>query len=155
MGLLQPHERHRGRARQARLSSPKAIVVHSLAQAQAALAAAASLGAPLTLLSGPGAASYAGPAWFLEIVRQAQAPHPDVPVTAVLDCADQPGRALAALRLGATHLRLAGHRRARAGIEAIAKVQGAVIDKTRYDTLDLADADDSSAAARAFLIGRP
>ena len=158
MGLLQPHERHRGRARQARLNKPgrpKAIVVHSLQQARAALAAAASLGKPLTLLSGAGAASYAGPGWFLEVVRQARLAQSDVAVSAVLDCADQPGRALAALRLGMKRLRLGGNRRARARVAAIAQAMGAELDETRYDMLDLAGAGDPSAAARAFLIGRP
>ncbi len=151
MGLLQPHERHGRRARQARLSVPKAIVVHSPAQAQAALAAAASLGAPVVLLSGPGAASYAGPAWFLEIVRQARLAHPDVPVTAILDCADQPGRALAALRIGVKHLRLAGNPRARARVAAIAEAMGAMLDVTRYDALDLAGVGDAQADVTAFL----
>lgn len=156
MGLLQPHERYGGRAGQTRLSrTPKAVVVHSLAQAQAALAAAASCGVSLTLLSGPGAASYAGPAWFLEIVRQARLAHPGVPVTAVLDCADQPGRALAALRLGVKHIRLAGTSRARARVAAIADAMGAILDDRRYDVLDLAGVDDPIGAAHVFLIGRP
>jgi len=156
MGLLQPHERHGGRAGQARLSrAPKAIVVHSLAQAQAALAVAASCGVPLTLLSGPGAASYAGPAWFLEIVRQARLAHPGVPATAVLDCADQPGRALAALRLGVKRLRLSGNPKARQRVVAIAAATGAEIDETRYDTLDLAGVDDTAQAVRLFLNGSP
>ncbi len=152
MGLLQPHERHGRRAGQARLSrAPKAIVVHSLAQAQAALAAAASLDVPIVLLSGAGAASYAGPAWFLEVVRQARRAHPEVDTAAILDCADQPGRALAALRLGVKRLRLGGNPKARKRVAAIAEAMGAEIDETRYDTLDLAGVDDAKAAAMAFL----
>jgi hypothetical protein len=152
MGLLQPHERHGGRPRQARLSrAPKAVVVHSLAQAQAALAAAASLGVPVVLMSGPGAASYAGPAWFLEVERQARRAQPQVDATAILDCADQPGRALAALRLGVKRLRLNGNPKARKRVAAIAAAMGAEIDETRYDTLDLAGLDDPEAAATAFL----
>jgi hypothetical protein len=155
MGLLQPHERHGGRARQTRLSRvPKAIVVHSLEQAQAALAAAASLGVKLTLLSGHGAASYAGPGWFLEIVRQARRAHPQVEATAILDCADQPGRALAALRLGVKRLRLNGNPKARKRVAAIAAAMGAEIDEARYETLDLAGVADAASAAHIFLSGR-
>ena len=79
---------------------PPAIVIHSLAHATAALAAAAKLGVPVTLLSAPSAAAYAGPGWFRAVVEQACAVHPGVAVTAVLDCGGERGHALAALREG-------------------------------------------------------
>lgn len=150
MGLLEPDERHRRRARPSRLTR-KAIVIHSLVEARAAFAAAASAGVPLTVLSGPGAAAYAGPGWFAEILRLTQAEHPRVAVTAILDCADQPGRALAALRHGIKTLRLGGNRQARARVAAIATQRGARLDDATYDTLDLAGSEDPLAAARAFL----
>lgn len=40
---------------------PPAIVIHGLAHAEAALAAAAELGVPVTLLSAPAATGYARP----------------------------------------------------------------------------------------------
>ena len=81
-------------------SSQRAITVHSLDQARAALAAAAALDRPVTLVSAPGAAGYAGVAWFRKVVDLAAADQPGVTVTAVLDCADKPGLVLAALRQG-------------------------------------------------------
>lgn len=154
MGLLQPHERHRrgaGPARLRRAARPKAVVVHSLDHARAAVAAAAALGLPVTLLSGRGAAGYAGPGWFLEVARLAAADRPGAAVTAILDCADRPGRALGALRLGAKVLRLDGNARARRRVAEIAAAMGARLDDTRYAVLDLAGSADPLAAATAFL----
>lgn len=75
---------------------PPAVVVHGLADACAAL----SPGLPVTLLSGPGAGAYAGALWWREVVAQARAAHPATPCADILDCADAPGRAMAAIRAG-------------------------------------------------------
>jgi hypothetical protein len=75
---------------------PPAVIIHGLAHATVALAP----GLPVTLLSARGAAQYAGCAWWQAMVNIARARHPDVPVIDILDCADAPGRAMAALRVG-------------------------------------------------------
>ena len=72
----------------------RAIIVHDLGHARAALAAAAECGRPVTLLSAAGAAGYAGAAWFLRVVALAAAENPDAQWDAVLDCADRPGHVL-------------------------------------------------------------
>jgi hypothetical protein len=73
-----------------------AVIVHGMDHARQAL----SVGRPVTLLSAPGAALYAGCGWWRALVRQARAAVPDVAVADVLDCADGSGQALAALRIG-------------------------------------------------------
>lgn len=73
---------------------PPAVMVHSLAQARAALAP----GLPVTLLSAPGAALFAGVGWWRALI-QAATEHAAAPPD-ILDCADAPGRALEALRHG-------------------------------------------------------
>lgn len=70
---------------------PPAVIVHSLACAKAALAP----GRPVTLLSAPGAAQFAGCLWWRELLAAAGFSGP-----ALLDCAAAPGRALEALHLG-------------------------------------------------------
>ena len=70
---------------------PPAVIVHSLVQVRCALAP----GRPVTLLSAPGAAVYAGCLWWQEVLAQAR-----FDGVALLDCADAPGRALEALKLG-------------------------------------------------------
>lgn len=67
---------------------PPAIVVHGLDHARLALAHAR----PVTLLSAPGAALYAGALWWRALVAQSGTTFPDI-----IDCADAPGRALEAL----------------------------------------------------------
>ena len=49
------------------------IIVHSLEDAEAALAAAADLGVPVTLRSAPGAARYLGATVFRDIAAQSGA----------------------------------------------------------------------------------
>ncbi|UCH74133.1 MAG: hypothetical protein JSU82_17790 [Rhodospirillales bacterium] len=115
---------------------PPAIVVHGLAHAEAALAAAAGLGVAVTLISAEGAAGYAGPSWFRMVVEEARAAHPEAQVTAVLDCGDMPGYALAALRDGAQIIRFSGDTADK--IADIAAQCGAQIIAERPAALDLA-----------------
>jgi hypothetical protein len=75
---------------------PPAVIVHGLADACAALAP----GLPLTLLSARGAALYAGCGWWQALIAAARARFPEAGGEDFLDCADAPGRALEALRIG-------------------------------------------------------
>jgi hypothetical protein len=77
-----------------------AVLIHSLGDARAALAAEQ----PVTLLSAPGAALSAGCLWWRELVARARAAHPATPAIDVLDCADGAGQAMAALRVGVVRL---------------------------------------------------
>jgi hypothetical protein len=74
------------------------IIIHSLDDARAAVAAAAERGAPVTLHSAAGAGAYAGIGWFERVVATACAEFPQAAVTAVLDCGDAPGAVLEAVR---------------------------------------------------------
>lgn len=75
---------------------PRAVIVHGLADACTALAP----GLPLILLSAPGAALYAGAGWWQAVIEAAHKQFPKTDATDLLDCADAPGRALEALRIG-------------------------------------------------------
>jgi hypothetical protein len=74
------------------------IVVHSLAHATAALKAAVRAGRSVVLASAPGAGSYVGPGWFRELVAAAREAVPEASFSAQLDCGDDVGAALAAIR---------------------------------------------------------
>jgi hypothetical protein len=74
------------------------IVVHSLAHATAALKAAARADRSVLLASAPGAGSYAGPGWFGALVADARQAVPDARFFALLDCGDDAGAALGAIR---------------------------------------------------------
>jgi len=129
----------------------KAIIIHSLADARMALAAAREVGEPLTLLSAEGAAGFAGALWFREVVAAARAEYPEVAVTAILDCGDKPGHLLAALRCGLKSLCFTGRRRARERLAAIAEAYGAEILAGRVEALDLFGQKDPASACRAWL----
>jgi hypothetical protein len=128
------------------------IIVHSLTHARAALSAAAKLNVPITLASAAGAGCYAGPLWFKALIEAALAERPDVTATAILDCAEEAGSVLAALRAGLKRVRFAGEEAVRARLADIAAAQGAVIEgDAAEDQLDLLDQPDPEAAALAFL----
>ena len=138
------------------------IIVHGLKDAQAAVAAAADLGVPVTLRSAPGAARTLGAAVFRDMIQEAQRRHPGVAVTAVFDCGDDPGLALGALRHGLKVIRVGVAGEVRERIADIAAQSGARLEEDGRDhggaacaagepALDLLDMDDPEAAARSWL----
>lgn len=111
-----------------------AVTVHSLAQAIAALAP----GQPVTLLSAPGAACYAGCGWWRAVVKGACERHPETPAAEILDCADAAARAFEALRIGQKALVLWPQCPAYGAVAAAAVECGALLLAERPDSLDLA-----------------
>ena len=112
-----------------------AVVVHSLADARVVLA----LGRPVTLLSGEGAALYAGCGWWRALTAAARAEFPLVPTADFLDCADAAGQALAAVRIGLRHLILSPDAPGRPQVAAIIAGLDGVLLAERPPALDLAD----------------
>jgi fructose/tagatose bisphosphate aldolase len=100
MGLLKPYGRGRRLFRRARLNpdANATIIVHTLAQAIAALSAAARVGRPVVLISAPDAGGYVGSGWFKALVAAAREAVPDISCSTFLDCGDNVGAALAAIR---------------------------------------------------------
>jgi hypothetical protein len=102
---------------------PPAVVVHSLAEARAALAG----GGVVTLISAPGAALSAGCGWWRALIEAARAAFPDTECIDILDCADGTGQALAALRIGVNRLVLWPEAPGRDAVVAIAEAQGGFV----------------------------
>lgn len=121
---------------------PQAVVVHGLAQAKLAVGAG-----PVTLLSAPGAAVYAGCGWWRALVDASGATGPDV-----LDCGDAPGRAMEALRAGCRIIVLDPGCPAAPLIAARAAAAGAYMLTTRPPALDLA-APEAARGLQAWLAG--
>jgi hypothetical protein len=107
---------------------PPAVVVHGLRDARAALAP----GLPVTLLSARGAAVYAGCGWWRALMQAAGAEFD------ILDCADAPGYAMAALRIGQRAIVL-DPGPAFAAVSAAAATLGAAVLADRPPALDLAE----------------
>jgi hypothetical protein len=108
---------------------PPAVVIHSLANARLAL----SRQRPVTLLSAPAAALYAGCLWWRELIAAAATECP-----AFLDCADAPGRAVEALRLGLRGIILNCEPGLFGAVTQIAQAQDATVLAAAPPALDLA-----------------
>ncbi|MEQ9557675.1 MAG: hypothetical protein RIG67_18045 [Rhodospirillales bacterium] len=120
---------------------PASVVIHDLNHAKQALSAARRTGRPVHLVSAPGAGGYLGPALFKQIVDQARAAEPAARATACLDCADEPGTALDALRQGVEAVSLSAAPEVLAKIESAAIAAGAKMAHRPAQALDMADAD--------------
>jgi hypothetical protein len=125
------------------------VVIHDLEQARAALAAAAELGCAIQLRSAPGAAAYAG-VGYLKALGEA------VDHELLIDCGDDPGIVMAALRTGCRKLVFTGHSHTAGRLADMAAQSGATLVRgtTRAERLDLSADDDASGACRAWLLGR-
>ncbi len=132
----------------------RALIVHNLAHARAALSAAETLGVPVVLISAAGAAAYAGAGYFLEFTTRAMAEHPGVKARTVLDCGAEPGLALGALSAGCPAIRYTGPRASRVKIADIAARSRARVDNSRYRALDLLDVEDARTACHQWLAKR-
>ncbi len=108
---------------------PPAVIIHGLDDARAALAP----GRPVTLLSAPGAAIYAGAGWWRALIQAASPAHPDI-----LDCGTAAGRALEALRAGQKTLILRAPAPILAEVTALARTHGATVLSHAPPSLDLA-----------------
>ena len=131
----------------------RVVLFHSRAHAEAALAVAAELAKPVVLESAPGVAAYAGAGYLMEVVERAAARRPDAAVTWVIDCGDDAGTALGALRGGWKRVRFSGRADVLAKLADIAAQQGAELlaGGAPADALDLRDTSDAAAACRAYL----
>ena len=129
------------------------IIVHSLAEARAAVAAAADLGVPVTLASAPEAAGYLGALWFRELVKLASEERPEVRVDAILDCGDQPGHVMAALRQGLKRVRFTGAKTTAATLVSLASRYDAEIVTGALRAHDMLDQAEPETACRRWLSG--
>jgi hypothetical protein len=125
------------------------VVIHDLEQARAALAAAAELGCAIELCSAPGAAAYAG-VGYLKALGDA------VGQELLIDCGDDPGIVMAALRTGCRRLVFSGPADVAERLADMAAQSGATLvrENTLPDRLELAPEEDAEQACRARLRAR-
>jgi len=102
-----------------------AVVIASLPEARAALAAARSSGVAAELESPPDAASIYGVLWFAELNRALLAEFAGVAYTLTLDCGARADLAHAALVEGIKRIRFRGHSDAMKALQDIATQAGA------------------------------
>jgi fructose/tagatose bisphosphate aldolase len=131
----------------------RAVIIHELAHARAALAAAAELDVPVALWSAPGAAAYAGAGWFDAVMHAARNHLPSAVFIGVLDCDDRADLVQAALRQGLKHVCFRGSKAMAVRLSDIASQYGATLHRKVPRALDLCDRADADAACRAWLGG--
>jgi len=110
-----------------------AVTVHGILQARRAL----EYRRRLTLLSAPGAALYAGCLFWRAMIDALGAEAQPFIAAEILDCADAPGRALEAMRIGQHALVLSPRAPGYAEVVRIAAGTGTVILSDRPPSLDL------------------
>ena len=103
------------------------IVIASLPEARATLAAAKSSGVAAELESPPDAASIYGVLWFAELNRALKAEFPGVPFSLTLDCGERADLAHAALVEGIKRIRFSGHPEAARALRDIAEQLGGTV----------------------------
>jgi hypothetical protein len=123
---------------------PRAVIVHGAEEVGAVLALAG--GRPVALLSAPGAAGYIGLAGFRAILDA----HGAFPL-GILDAADAPGHALAALKAGFRKVILSPETPAYPGIAGIAAAVGAKLLPAPPPALDLGRVDLKKPQGRRHL----
>jgi hypothetical protein len=150
-----PRTNRNGPAPMAKTRKTPAFIVHDLAQARAALAAAAAADIPVRIESAPGAALQGGAAWFCALMTAATEAEPGAKAQWVLDCGAEAGAALGALREGVPAIRTRVPARARVPLAALAGRYGArFYEGALRGACDLGPEPDPAAAAARFLARR-
>jgi len=99
--------------------------------------AALTVGLPVTLLSAPAAALFAGCGWWRALVRRTRTEFPEIAVDDILDCADASGLALGALHIGQRAIVLDPGAPGWRSVAAIAASLGGEVLAQRPDAIDL------------------
>jgi delta 1-pyrroline-5-carboxylate dehydrogenase len=105
-----------------------------------ALKAAARAARPVILVSAADAGIYAGPGWFGAFVEAAHEAVPEARFSALLDCGDRPGAALAAIRAQVEGVIFTGRDDVADRLADIARQHGVgFVTERPADGLDLGD----------------
>lgn len=106
----------------------------------AALTAAARVGKPVALVSAPNAAGYAGPGWFAALTAAARDAVPESRFSALLDCGENVGAVLAAIRAKVEGVIFTGRTDVARRLADIARQYGVQFQTSRpQGVLDLGD----------------
>jgi len=134
-----------------RMSNP--IIIHDVGHASAAMAVAVELDIDITLVSAPGAVAYLGATVFRDIIAEAARENPQARYTAVLDCGDEPGLALGAMRHGIKAVRISNGPEISDKLADIATQRGVTVYQGEDPEIDLGGMTDPAGACRAWLRG--
>ena len=124
-----------------------AFIVDSLPQARAA--ADIFPYDRLTLVSPPKAAAYSGPRFFIELLRKIAAENKNITVTMWIDCDNDPGLALSAIRDGGKNIVMKGENAK--SIDEIAQNAGVTLSAFSPRAIDCVSTGDIVGAYATWL----
>ncbi len=133
----------------------RAVTFHGLEHARAAAEAATGLGVPLTLVTAPGAAAYAGAEWFQAVVVELGRQYPDLVIEAWLDCRDRAGDAMGAMRAGVHRIIFTGDAELAGKLRGMAGATGMTVADRRPFAFDPRTSSDMVRDCRRWLSGEP
>jgi hypothetical protein len=135
------------------VAAATAVIVHDLAEAKAALAAAAETGRMVAIWSAPEAAIFAGTGWFAAVERQARTANPKASARFVLDCGQRADLVQEAFREGIKEACFTGRASLAERLADIAAKSRARLHRRRPRALDLGETKDPGGACRRLLGG--
>jgi len=127
------------------------FIIHDLSHALAVGKASMDLNVPVIVRSAPGLATTLGPEAFLAIIEETKRACPDALVLGILDCGDQAGTAIGALRRGVKRISVDPEAPALDKISDIAGQLDAGVVTAAETALDLLDVDDMDRAIRQHI----
>lgn len=138
------------------MTTPACFMIHELHHAVAALKMSERMDIPVTLVSAPGAARSGGAGWWRALIAQARAAAPTARASSILDCADEAGMALAAIREGVEAIAISAPNPAFERLADIARQSGVEILPIPWDAAcDLAGSNDPQADCENHLRKAP
>jgi len=128
------------------------FIVHARAHVVVALEASRRHNVPVVLVSAPGAVRTGGAGWWREIIAQGRAAVPGTDSLSILDCADESGMALAAIREGVEAIALKAPAPTLERVKDIAEQsEVAILDIAWAGALDLGASNDPQADSENHL----
>jgi hypothetical protein len=124
---------------------------HSLSHVDAALGAAAGSKIGVALVTPRGAAATGGPEIYLEMYRQGHAHFPETETNAIIDCGDDAGIAMRALRCGWRDLVFTGDDDVRQKLQDMSDQFGGTLGRSRPPTIDLITSSDPARTVQQAL----
>jgi len=124
--------------------SEPTFIIHDLSHVLTVGKASEELGLPATVQSAPGLATTLGPEAFTALIEETLHACPDAMIVGVLDCGDQAGTAIGALRRGVKRVSVNLDTPVKDKVSDIASQLDAevvAISDTALDLLDVADMD--------------
>ncbi|MDE0780759.1 MAG: hypothetical protein OSB67_08405 [Alphaproteobacteria bacterium] len=131
------------------------FMVHKLSHAIAVRSAAQIHNVPVLLVSAPGAVRTGGAGWWREMMAQATTTNPHADAKSILDCGDEPGMALAAIREDVEAIALSAPEPAFESVRSIAEQSGTRLQSIHWDDVfDLIGSNNPQADCENHLLRR-